>query len=49
MGMFEGGAKNMPDKWNFEHFTYESLDGFYIEGTAEKVASRIERIIKSLR
>lgn len=49
MGMFEGGAKNMPAKWDFEHFTYEAFDGFYIEGTAEKAASRIERIIRSLR
>ncbi|MEU9448656.1 hypothetical protein [Streptomyces sp. NPDC048277] len=49
MSMFEGGAKNMPDRWNFEHFTYEALDGFYIEGTAEQAAARIERIVKSLR
>ncbi|WP_043686175.1 hypothetical protein [Streptomyces xylophagus] len=48
MSMFEGGAKNMPDKWNFDHLTYESLDGFYIKGTAEKAAARIDRIIKSL-
>ncbi|MFJ8951376.1 hypothetical protein ACIRO1_14810 [Streptomyces sp. NPDC102381] len=49
MSMFEGGAKNMPDRWNYEHFTYEALDGFYIEGTAEKVAARIERTVKSLK
>jgi hypothetical protein len=48
MSMFEGGAKNMPDHWNFEHFTYEALDGFYIEGTAEKAVKRIERLINSL-
>jgi hypothetical protein len=48
MSMFEGGAKNMPDKWNFNHVTYAAVDGFYIEGTAEKAASRIGRIIKSL-
>ncbi|MGH1554619.1 hypothetical protein ACRAWF_29960, partial [Streptomyces sp. L7] len=27
MSMFEGGAKNMPDKWNFDHVTYEAVDG----------------------
>jgi hypothetical protein len=48
MSMFEGGAKNMPDKWNFDHVTYEAVDGFYIQGTAEKAATRIGRIIKSL-
>ncbi|MEV0907333.1 hypothetical protein [Streptomyces hokutonensis] len=48
MSMFEGGAKNMPDKWNFDHVTYAAVDGFYIEGTAEKAATRIGRIIKSL-
>ncbi|MFF3500591.1 hypothetical protein [Streptomyces sp. NPDC003247] len=48
MSMFEGGAKNMPDRWNFDHHTYEARDGFYVEGTAEKVAARIERLIKSL-
>ena len=48
MSMFEGGAKNMPDKWNFDHVTYEAVDGFYIKGTAEKAVARIDRIIKSL-
>jgi hypothetical protein len=48
MSMFEGGAKNMPDEWNFDHITYEALDGSYIKGTAEKAAARIGRIIKSL-
>jgi hypothetical protein len=48
MSMFEGGAKNMPDKWNFNHVTYEAVDGFYIKGTAEKAVARIDRIIKSL-
>lgn len=48
MSMFEGGAKNMPDEWNFDHVTYEAVDGFYIHGTAEKAATRIGRIIKSL-
>ncbi|KPI02823.1 Protein of unknown function DUF2070, membrane [Actinobacteria bacterium OK074] len=49
MSMFEGGAKNMPDKWNYEHVTYEALDGSYSEGTAEKAAARMGRIIKSLK
>ncbi|MEV0736186.1 hypothetical protein AB0I51_09485 [Streptomyces sp. NPDC050549] len=49
MSMFEGGAKNMPDKWNFDQVTYEAVDGFYIQGTAEKAATRIGRIIKSLK
>ncbi|MFF5140233.1 hypothetical protein ACFY6U_10985 [Streptomyces sp. NPDC013157] len=48
MSMFEGGAKNMPDRWNYDHYTYEARDGFYVEGTAEKVAARIERLVKSL-
>ncbi|WP_033282439.1 hypothetical protein [Streptomyces sp. NRRL F-525] len=48
MSMFEGGAKNMPDKWNFDHVTYEAVDGFYIKGTAEKAVARIDRLIKSL-
>ncbi|WP_062651606.1 hypothetical protein [Streptomyces maremycinicus] len=48
MSMFEGGAKNMPDRWNYDHYTYEARDGFYVQGTAEKVAARIERLIKSL-
>ncbi|MGQ4481117.1 hypothetical protein [Streptomyces sp. SAS_276] len=46
MSMFEGGAKNMPDKWNFDHVTYAAVDGFSIEGTAEKAVARIDRIIK---
>jgi hypothetical protein len=48
MSMFEGGAKNMPYKWNFDHVTCETVDGFYIKGTAEKAVARIDRIIKSL-
>ncbi|MBK3581177.1 hypothetical protein JHN63_46900, partial [Streptomyces sp. MBT65] len=48
MSMFEGGAKNMPDQWNFDHVTYEAVDGFYIRGTAEKAAGRIGRIVRSL-
>ncbi|MET7680414.1 hypothetical protein [Streptomyces sp. NPDC005423] len=48
MSMFEGGAKNMPDRWNFDHFTYEAVDGFYVKGTAEKAATRITHLIKSL-
>ncbi|MET9383328.1 hypothetical protein ABZY09_20205 [Streptomyces sp. NPDC002928] len=48
MSMFEGGAKNMPDRWNYDNFTYEARDGFYVEGTAEKVAARIERLVKAL-
>ncbi|MEU4659441.1 hypothetical protein AB0G32_36860 [Streptomyces sp. NPDC023723] len=48
MSMFEGGAKNMPDRWNYDHYTYEARDGFYLKGTAEKVAARIERLVKSL-
>ncbi|UXX93864.1 hypothetical protein N7U49_20655 [Streptomyces sp. AD2-2] len=48
MSMFEGGAKNMPDKWNFDHVTYAAVDGFHIRGTAEKAVARIDRIIKSL-
>jgi hypothetical protein len=48
MSMFEGGAKNMPDRWNYDHCTYAARDGFYVKGTAEKVAARIGRLVASL-
>jgi neutral ceramidase len=48
MSMFEGGAKNMPDLWNYEHFTYESLDGNWAPGDAEKFVGFVEPIIRSL-
>ncbi|MEV6161853.1 hypothetical protein AB0L71_07995 [Streptomyces sp. NPDC052052] len=49
MSMFEGGAKNMPDRWNYDHFTYEARDGSFIKGTAEKAVARIERLLKALK
>ncbi|MBR7828800.1 hypothetical protein KDK95_21000 [Actinospica sp. MGRD01-02] len=49
MSMLEGGAKNMADKWNYEHITYEALDSSYAEGAAEKLASRLGRDIESVR
>ena len=48
MSMLDGGAKNMPDRWNFEHFTYEALDGFYAEGSAERAARKIHNLLESL-
>ena len=48
MSMFEGGAKNMPDKWNYDHFTYEALDGNWAPGDAEKYVTAVGRYIRSL-
>ncbi|CAL9660962.1 hypothetical protein [Streptomyces sp. enrichment culture] len=44
-----GGAKNMADAWNYEHITYEAMDGFLAKGTAEKVAAKAGKMLKSLR
>jgi neutral ceramidase len=44
----EGGAKNMPDAWNYQHITYESLDSFYAAGTAEAAAAKAAQLLKSL-
>ncbi len=46
--MFEGGAKNMPAKWNYDHVTYEALDGSFARGSAERVANQVVRVIRSL-
>ena len=48
MSMFEGGNKNMPDKWNYEHFTYESLDGNWAPGDAEKYVRFVGPLIRSV-
>ena len=48
MSMLEGGAKNMADRWNYQHLTYESLDSAYAEGSAEKVTIRFDQILRSL-
>jgi neutral ceramidase len=48
MGMFEGGNKNMPDIWNYEHFTYASLDGNWAPGDAEQYVRFVGPIIRSL-
>jgi hypothetical protein len=48
MGMFEGGNKNMPDRWNYEHITYSSLDGNWAPGDAEKYVSFVGPVIRSL-
>lgn len=47
MSMFEGGDKNMADRWNYKHITYPAMDGNKAEGAAEKVASEITRTIGS--
>ncbi|MEP9381569.1 hypothetical protein [Nocardioides sp. KR10-350] len=47
-GMFEGGNKNMPDKWNYDHITYAALDGNFAPGCAEKYAAYAGRQIRSL-
>ncbi|MBD0843971.1 hypothetical protein [Streptomyces sp. TRM68416] len=36
----DGGAKNMADAWNYEHITFEAMDGFLSKGTAEQVAAK---------
>lgn len=48
LSMLEGGAKNMADRWNYAHITYESVDSSYAEGSAEKVAIRFDQILRSL-
>ena len=48
LSMLEGGAKNMADRWNYRHITYESVDSSYAEGSAEKVAIRFDQILRSL-
>lgn len=48
LSMLEGGSKNMADRWNYEHITYEALDSSYAKGSAEKLATRIGVIVKSL-
>ena len=49
MSMFEGGAKNMPEAWDYDHITYEALDSFYAEGTAEKAVTTAGQLLNSLR
>jgi hypothetical protein len=49
MSMLEGGAKNMPDSWNYDHITYEALDSFYAKGTAEKAVGQASQLLNSLR
>jgi hypothetical protein len=49
MSMIEGGDKNMPDAWNYDHITYEALDSFFAMGTAEQVAARAGQLLNSLR
>ncbi|WP_221328769.1 hypothetical protein [Actinoplanes sp. L3-i22] len=47
--MFEGGAKNMADRWNYAHVTYEAVDSGYAPGSAERLAARAETVTKQLR
>ena len=49
MSMFEGGAKNMPEAWDYDHITYEALDSFYSRGTAEKAVAKASQLLSSLR
>ena len=49
MSMFEGGAKNMPEAWDYDNITYEALDSFYAEGTAEKAVAKARQLLNSLR
>lgn len=46
--MFEGGAKNMADRWNYAHVTYAAVDSGYAPGSAEKLAKQAEQAAKSL-
>jgi hypothetical protein len=46
--MFEGGAKNMADRWNYDHVTYAAVDSGYAPGAAEELAKHAERVAKSL-
>jgi hypothetical protein len=46
--MFEGGAKNMADEWNYRHITYEALDSSYAPGSAEKLAAGFAKAIASV-
>ena len=46
--MFEGGAKNMADRWNYAHVTYAAVDSGYAPGSAEKLAEQAEHVAKSL-
>jgi hypothetical protein len=48
VSMLEGGAKNMPDAWNYEHITYEALDSFYARGTAEAAAAKAGQLLNTL-
>ena len=48
MGMFEGGAKSMPDRWNFKHATYAAQDANWAPGDAEKYIEFVRPIIRSL-
>jgi hypothetical protein len=48
MSMFEGGAKNMADEWNYRHITYEALDSSYAPGSAEKLAKAFAKAIESV-
>ncbi|KAA9149418.1 hypothetical protein FPZ12_043415 [Amycolatopsis acidicola] len=48
LSMLEGGAKNMADRWNYQHLTYEAIDSSYAEGAAEALADRFGRVLNSL-
>jgi len=39
----------MADIWNYDHITYESVDTWLAKGTAEMVADKAARILKTLR
>lgn len=47
--MFEGGAKNMADRWNYQHVTYEAVDSGYAPGSAERLAKQAEQVTRKLR
>ncbi len=47
--MFEGGAKNMADRWNYAHITYAAVDSGYAAGSAERLAEQARNVLRGLR
>nr|WP_232108120.1 hypothetical protein [Streptomyces gossypiisoli] len=49
LSMLDGGAKNMADSISYARITYEAVNSTYAQGSAEKVAAKIDDMLDSLR
>ncbi|MBD0843980.1 hypothetical protein [Streptomyces sp. TRM68416] len=49
LSMLDGGAKSMADSISYARITYEAVNSTYAQGSAEKVAAKIDDMLDSLR